>query len=107
MAIRLTKPWIPITEALTTLHGHLGVFQLSNAEHDVIYMGFAGGKSLFGLKGEVAAAIERVPGATHFRVEITTAYQTRFRELMMVHVADYGVPPALNPPIKLGKMSPA
>ena len=107
MAIRLTKPWVPIAEALTALHGHLGVFQLSNAEHDVIYMGFAGGKSQFGLEGEVTAVAERIPGATHVRVEITTAYQTRFRELMMVHVADFGEPPALNPPIKLGKMSPA
>ena len=39
--------------------------------------------------------------------EITTAYHTRYRELIMVHIADHGELPMEIPPIKLGKLSPA
>lgn len=107
MAIRLTKPWMTIAEALGVLHGHLGVFQLADANGDVIYIGYAGGKSQFGIRAEVAEAAERVPDAVSVRYEITSAYLSRFRELMMVHIADMGAPPVANPPIKLGKLSPA
>jgi hypothetical protein len=107
VAIRLTKPWQPLTEGLAGLHGHLGVFQLADADHQTIYIGYAGGKSLFGLHGEVLSASQQVSAAAFLRVEITTAYLSRFRELMMVHIADHGLPPVANPPINLGKLSPA
>ena len=107
MAVRLTKPWTPVAEAMTRLRGHLGVFQLANSEGDVLFIGYAGGNSQYGIRAEVAAAAERIPGAVNVRVEITSAYMSRFRELMMVHIADHGAPPAHNPPVKLGKLSPA
>ena len=107
MAVRLTKPWLPADEAATSLKGHLGVYQLANAAEEVIFIGYAGGKSLFGLKGEVGAQLERLPDAVYFRVEITTGYLSRFRELMMAHIADHGGPPQHNPPVRLGRLSPA
>lgn len=107
MAIRLNKPWQPLTEGLALLHGHMGVFELADAEHQIIYIGYAGGKSLFGLHGEVLSASQQVSEAAFLRIEITTAYLSRFRELMMVHIADHGAPPVANPPINLGKLSPA
>ena len=106
MAVRLNKPWRPVADVATAPKGHLGVFQLADAQGDVILIGYAGGKSLFGLKGEVGAAVEQHPQAVSFRVEITSSYLSRFRELMMVHIADHGAPPVLNEPIKLGRMSP-
>ena len=106
MASRLTKPWIPIAEADSKLKGHMGVFQLADAQGELIYMGFAGGKSIYGLRGEVAAASAQFDEAASYRIEITTSYMTRFRELMMVYIADNGHPPRLNPPIKLGVLSP-
>ena len=106
MATRLTKPWTDIADALNMLHGHLGVFQLADASGRIIFIGFAGGKSQFGLRAEVAAAAQQVPDAVSVRYEITSAYHSRFRELMMVHVADFGALPAANPPISLGKLSP-
>ena len=72
MAVRLTKPWLAIDEALGVLHGHLGVFQLADANSDVIYIGYAGGKSRFGIRAEVAEAAERLPEAVSVRYEITT-----------------------------------
>ena len=111
MAIRLTKPWIPIDEGLAGLHGHLGVFQLADAEQQIVYIGYAGGNSLYGLRGEVTAAVKGVAESAFLRVEITTAYLSRYRELMMIHIADHGSPPPANKPTKqsltLGKLSPA
>ena len=112
MAIRMTKPWQPATSALDHLRGNLGVFQLANAEQEVVYIGFAGARSTFGLRGEVAAAIEQMDTTQHgaidfVRWEVTTAYRTRHRELLMVHIADYHGLPVGNSPIPLGKLSPA
>lgn len=106
MAVRLTKPWQPVA-ALPTLHGHLGVFQLANASGEVVFIGCAGGQSLFGLGGEVTARLQEFSDATQFRVEITSTYASRLRELLMAHVADHGMLPTHNPPMRLGRISPA
>lgn len=107
MAVRLTKNWIPASQVLTELKGNLGVFQLANAEHEVVFIGFAGGNSRFGLKGEVASEMEKHPDVAAVRFEITTAYHTRYRELLMAHVADHDTLPQYNEPIKLGRISPS
>ena len=88
------------------------MFQFANQAGEVIYIGFAGGKSIYGLKGEVTVLAERISEATQVRSEVNTAYQSRFRELLMVHVADCGELPKYNiklghQPAKLGRMSPA
>ena len=60
MAIRLEKPWIALTpEAVKALPGQLGVYQLADAEGRVVYIGFAGGRSLFGLRSELRARAAR------------------------------------------------
>jgi hypothetical protein len=107
VAVRLTKPWLTVHDALAKLHGHLGVFELADEDNTVIYIGFAGGRSQFGLKAEVDAAVHRIPEAAKVRYEVTSAYHTRYRELLMVHQADFGQLPQANPPIKLGTLSPA
>ncbi len=106
MATRLTKPWRPVDEIEGVLKGHLGVYQLANADDEIVYIGFAGGASLYGLKGEVSERVAELEDATQFRVEITASYMSRWRELMMVHIADTGESPRHNPPVKLGRMSP-
>jgi hypothetical protein len=111
MAIALTKPWRPLTEAeVSKLGGWTGVYELGNADGEVLYVGFAGGKSLFGLKGELAHILRDEPGrAASFRVEVTTAYMTRHRELLMAHVAARGAVPEQNRIERLpslGRLSP-
>ncbi len=103
MAIRMTKPWTPLAaEAVKKLSGQLG---------DVIFIGFAGGRSLFGLRTEVERALEDPPaGATQFRVEVNQQYTTRYQELLMVHIFDHGDVPAGNkgkPLPRLGRLSPS
>jgi hypothetical protein len=112
MAIRLDKPWQPLAEAYLRLRGNMGVFQLADESDQIIYIGFAGGRSLHGLGGEVRNLAERIPKATQVRWEVTTGYQSRFRELLAVHQADLGVLPEYNVelnhvPVRLGRLSPA
>ena len=112
MSIRLDKPWQPLAEAYLRLRGNMGVFQLADDSGAVIYIGFAGGRAQYGLGGEVRDLAAQIPQASQARWEVTTAYQSRFRELLSVHQADYGALPehniALNHlPVRLGRLSPA
>jgi hypothetical protein len=107
MTIRLEKPWLPIAEP-ADLPGQVGVFQLGNAEGEVRYIGYAGGRSRFGLRSAITDALAHVQDATHYRLEINTAYLTRYQELLMVHQADHGQLPCANEPVdRLGRLSPA
>ena len=107
--MRLSKPWLSGEEALALLHGNLGVFQLGDANDNVLFIGYAGGLSTFGLHGVVRDALQAHPNAISVRYEITTAYHTRYRELLMLHCADFGQPPVGNDDldgISLGQLSP-
>jgi hypothetical protein len=111
MSIRLAKPWLELTpEAVKALPGQLGVYQLADPEGRVVYIGFAGGRSLFGLRSELERALrERPGGAARFRTEVNQQYTSRHLELLMLHVADYGSLPVVNaadPPVRLGRLSP-
>ena len=97
MGIALAKPWRPLSE-IGSLPGQLGVFELCDDNEQVLLVGAAGGRSLFGLRSAVAEAAAEVPQASGFRVEVTTAYLTRYRELLMGHVAAHGHLPPANPP---------
>jgi len=112
MAIRMEKPWIDLTpEAVKSLPGQLGVYQLADASGRIVQIGFAGGRSLFGLRSELERALrDRPAGAVRFRTEVNQQYTTRYRELLMLHVADHGSLPIVNaadPPVRLGRLSPS
>ena len=111
MAVRMTKAWTPLTaEHVKKLSGQLGVFQLADDTDRIVFIGFAGGRSLFGLRGEVEKALADPPArASRFRVEVNQQYTTRYQELLMAHVHDHGAVPAGNvgkalP--RLGRLSP-
>jgi hypothetical protein len=112
MAVRMSKPWRPLNAAeADKVAGNLGVYQLANEAGEIVYIGVAGGKSLFGLRGEIQAKAGTPPeGATQFRLEVNTSYRTRHRELLMAYMFDNeGRLPPLNPPDDgrgLGRLSP-
>ena len=108
MPVRLTKPWRQIDPVtLAALPGQLGVFELANATGEVIFIGRADARTLFGLRGEVAARAAAVPAARAFRIEVTTAYHTRHLELLMAFRADNGRLPSCNEPMPgLGRLTP-
>jgi hypothetical protein len=106
MSIRLRKPWRSVA-TLAELSGQMGVYQLGDSAGEVLYIGYAGGRSRFGLRGEVDQASQQVPDAVQFRVEVTTAYLTRYQELLMLHCAEHGVLPPHNSAVPgLGRLSP-
>lgn len=115
MAVRMTKPWRALEEAsVRQLPGQLGVYQIADREGELLYIGFAGGRSLYGLRGELLAELEaRDPKCTQglqYRIEVNTSYQTRYRELLMAYQHDTGDLPVGNrdnPPPNLGRISPA
>ena len=98
MSLRLEKAWIPLAEdGVAELPGQLGVYEIANPEGEVVFVGYAGGRSRFGLRGELAAELERRgPGAARFRYEVNMQYMSRYQELLMVHRADKGQLPAEN-----------
>jgi hypothetical protein len=111
MAIRMSKPWIELTaHAVSSLPGQLGVYQLADEQERIVRIGFAGGLSRFGLRGELERALaERPHSAALFRYEVNQQYATRYLELLMLHVADHGTLPLANrenPPPRLGRLSP-
>ncbi|MFI4935007.1 MAG: hypothetical protein ACHP7N_10340 [Caulobacterales bacterium] len=109
MGVRMEKPWRDLTpENVAALAGELGVYQLGDAEGQVVRIGYAGGRTLFGLRSELQAALAEGK-ATRFRTEVTSGYLSRYEELLMVHVADYGALPSGNAAEadrRLGRISP-
>ena len=102
-------PWRALVpEQVASVGSQLGVYQLADSRGRVTLIGYAGGRSRFGLRGEVGDHLGRAD-ATTFRVEATSAYLSRYRELLMVHVADHGVLPDGNreDPGRIGRLSPA
>jgi hypothetical protein len=109
MGVRLEKPWRALSaENVARLAGELGVYQLANADGGILRIGYAGGRTLFGLRGELDAAL-KANEATQFRVEVTAQYLSRYEELLMVHKADFGsLPPgnAADARRRIGRITP-
>lgn len=107
--IRLRGDWQQLdATSVAKVGGHMGVYELSSPKGAVFFIGFAGGRSVFGLRGELQAKLESFGDRDMwFRSEINTAYLSRYKELLMVHVADHGSLPAENDAGEtLGRLSP-
>src|SRR5579885_471010 len=108
--IRFRGEWQPLNvDSIAKAGGHMGVYQLSSPKGEVVFIGYAGGRSVFGLRGELsdrlAASGDR---EMWFRYEVTTTYLSRYKEALMVHVADHGSVPAENDSNEpLGRLSPS
>ena len=107
MQLRLAKPWLTFdAPTVAKVPGQLGVYQLADDSGAVHYIGYAGGKSLFGLRSELQKHVG-VAATTRFRYEVNMQYLTRYKELLMLHKADNGDIPTLNqaePPVRLGRI---
>ena len=111
MSIRLTKPFQTLTaENLKPIQGQLGVYQLADANGAVFYIGYAGGRSLFGLHGELTREMEQQSdNEIMFRCEVNMQYISRYEELLMLHKFDFGELPERvlrEHPHEIGKLSP-
>lgn len=114
MGIRLTKQWLKLDGLEPDeVPGQLGVFQLATPDEAVVYIGYAGGGELFGMRSAVPAAVEAMSAAgvgppTLVRYELTHGYMSRWEELLMIHEHDTGgLPPANGPDDRpRGRLSP-
>lgn len=109
MHLRLTKPWRDLNQqAIREIPGQLGVYELATASGETVYIGYAGGRELFGLRSALQRHLDLATAdATKFRFEVNMQYQSRHRELLMLHVSDHGSLPVANRndhPIGLGRM---
>jgi hypothetical protein len=105
--IDLDKPLeLLTTESIAALPAQLGVYEVADADNEIIAIGYAGGRDLFGLR--TALERELAAGAAKFRCEITHGYMTRWHELLMAHVARFGSLPAANANDegRIGRLSP-
>jgi hypothetical protein len=109
MGVRLEKPWRELTAAnVAGLAGELGVYQLGDAQGRILRIGYAGGRTLFGLRSELEAALT-AGEAAKFRTEVNAQYLSRYEELLMVHKADFGELPVGNgadAKRRMGRLSP-
>ncbi len=100
----LAKAWIPFdAAAVAELPGNLGVYEIGDDDGAVLYIGYAGGRSLFGLRSAIADVFAGAEGnsalrgrAGRFRYEVNQMYQTRWRELLAQHLAACGHLPEGN-----------
>lgn len=91
MSVRMTKPWIDLTEEnVRRLPGSTGVFQIADAAGTVVDIGYAGGRSLFGLRSELRARLAEPGAGAAFRYEVTAQYLSRFHELVNIAATDDG-----------------
>ena len=104
----MTKAWSACDAAnIEALPGQLGVFELANERGETLYIGCADARTLFGLRSAVRERVDELNDVVSFRVEINTAYHSRWRELLMVHMADHGALPPHNEEVAgLGRLSP-
>ena len=64
MPVRMNKSWAPLEEAsLVTVAAHLGVYQLANDAGEIVYIGGADARTLFGIKANygMQSSIHRQP----------------------------------------------
>ncbi|NKY32794.1 hypothetical protein HGA13_06840 [Nocardia speluncae] len=92
MSIFMDKVWTPLTaENVARTPGSVGVFEVSDG-NETVAIDYAGGNSLFGLRGALEEWIGKKPGLS-FRYERTNSYLSRYRELVQVHTNEFGAPP--------------
>ena len=111
MGIRLDKPWQPLSaETVAALPGQLGVFHVGDADGNVLTVGYAGARDLFGLRTALEREMERHGArATQFRYEFTSNYRSRWDELLMLHLHDHGALPDHQDAeaSRVGRLSPS
>jgi hypothetical protein len=99
-ALQIRSVWRPLeTEETGRVEPAVGVYEI-RVDGVVRRIGYAGARSLFGLRGELGALAGTIPGA-EFRAEVTSAYLSRWHELLGAHLAAHGHAPADNDPGEL------
>ena len=97
----INKAWRQLDdETIAGLPAQLGVYEIADSNGAVLCIGFAGGRHPFGLRTALEQEMQRLgaaaaqPAAAQFRFELTSNYRSRWNELLMVYMAQFGELPA-------------
>jgi hypothetical protein len=93
----LNKPWTAYQPGSDhDLPGNLGVYEIGDAAGTVLYIGYAGGRTRFGLRERIPAHFsEREANpvlrdrAHAYRYEVNQMYLTRWTDLLGRHQAEH------------------
>lgn len=69
----------------------VGVFEIADADGNSLALGFAGGHSTFGLRSEIPKKAAEFSGPLSYRIELTMAYQSRLKEILLLGQGREGV----------------
>lgn len=111
MSVRLDKPWRELSEEeIGSVGGELGVYEIGDAAGEILYIGYAGGQAIFGLRGELKRHLGSGEAGRRFRCEVNMQYMSRWNELLAVYLSDHGgLPPGQGSdvPLRVGRVNPA
>lgn len=97
----IRKPWIqPTAESIRAIPAVVGVYEIADAEGNLLYIGQAGGREPFGLRTRIALHFGFDPGgddpnavlrerAAQFRWEANQQYTTKRLEMLMQFQRDH------------------
>jgi hypothetical protein len=116
--VPLNKPWTLYEPGNDrALPGNLGVYEIGDADGVVLYIGYAGGRTRFGLREAITACFTGTAWnpalagrARSYRYEVNQMYRTRWVELLTRYRDAHGRLPAGNeagtePLPRLGRLS--
>lgn len=110
MRVRLDKEWRELSAPeVAAVGGEMGVYQIADGNGEILYIGYAGGGSTFGLRGELRRRLELFGPGYRFRYEVNVQYLSRWNELLAVHHTDHGRLPARqgsDRPSRVGRLDP-
>lgn len=95
----LNKAWTEASAAaLGHLPGALGVFELRSSDGEISFIGFAGGRTRYGLRSAISDSIDLLraagDGPDGFRYEVNQMYLTRYVEVLEKYIQATGdIPP--------------
>lgn len=91
--------------AVAAIPGSYGVYEIAGAAGDLLYAGYAGGRTLFGLRGCIAAHFEgalpfaaAMQTAALYRYEVNSSYLGRWLEILGRYREEHGALPPGNIP---------
>jgi hypothetical protein len=106
--LSIRAAWQPLDrEHAEALIATLGVYEIADAAGRTLMIGYAGGRSRFGLRSVITQLIGGK--GTQFRVEYNMQYISRWKELLMYSRLTTGALPPLNSGddgFRLGRLGP-
>lgn len=84
----IRHPWAPLTAtAVRQCPVSVGVYELADETGRPIEFGYAGGRTLFGLRGELRGVLSSASAPLLFRYEVNAQYLDRYHDLQRAYAA--------------------